>query len=183
MTLYSLVLFLHVASALVLAAGLTIDALVLFQLRTDPPTATQPWLKLWSAVPRLAGPSGLSLLLSGGYLTYRMSAWSLAWPKVALAALILLGILGGIAGRRITALREVDSTGQGGEAEFAKQLRVPALMASLCTRIALLFAAVLLMNTKPDLWQSLAIVVGAVVLGLAVALILPSRELRIRIPA
>ena len=56
-------------------------------------------------------------------------------------------------------------------------------MVSLCTRIALLFAAVLLMNTKPDLWQSLAILVGAVVLGLAVALILSGKEPTIRMPA
>jgi hypothetical protein len=183
MTLYSLVLFLHVASALALAAGLTIDALVLFQLRTGPPTATQTWLKLWSAVPRIAGTSGLLLLFSGGYLTHPMSAWSVAWPKVALAALILLGISGGIAGRRMNALRGICSTGPGGEAECVKRLDDPMLTVSLCTRTALLFAAVLLMNTKPDLWQSLGVIGGAVVLGLVVAFILRGTEPRIRMPA
>src|SRR2546430_4645808 len=94
MTLYSLVLFLHVAAALALASALSIDALILFQLhRATTSTAAHPWLNLWSAVPRIAGSSGLLLLLSGGYLTDRMSAWSLAWPRVALAALILTGIL------------------------------------------------------------------------------------------
>jgi Trk-type K+ transport system membrane component len=183
MTLYSLVLFLHVASALALAAGLTIDALVLFQLRTGSPSETQPWLTLWSPVPRSAGISGLFLLLSGGYLTHRMSAWSLAWPKVALAALILLGILGGIASRRINALRGIGSNGQAGEAEYRRRLQDPMLMVSLCTRIALLFAAVLLMNAKPDLLQSLVVIGGAVVSGLAAAFILPSREPQIRMRA
>jgi len=82
MTLYSLVLFLHVAAALALASALSIDALILFQLhRATTSTAAHPWLNLWSAVPRIAGSSGLLLLLSGGYLTDRMSAWSLAWSS------------------------------------------------------------------------------------------------------
>ena len=105
MTLYSLVLFLHVAAALALASALSIDALILFQLhRATTSTAAHPWLNLWSAVPRIAGSSGLLLLLSGGYLTDRMSAWSLAWPRVALAALILIGILGAITSKRMSAL-------------------------------------------------------------------------------
>jgi hypothetical protein len=87
-----MVLFLHVGAALVLASALSIDGLILFQLRraTSPMRAT--WLDLWSVVPWIAGGSGLVLLLSGGYLTHRMSAGTEAWPKVALAALILIGI-------------------------------------------------------------------------------------------
>lgn len=112
-----------------------------------------------------------------------MSAWSLAWPKVALTALILLGILGGITGRRISTLRRVCASGLGGEAECVRRLDDPILTISLCTRIALLFAAVLLMNTKPPLWQSLGVIGGAVVLALAVALVVPGREPRIRMPA
>jgi hypothetical protein len=97
MTIYSIVLFLHVGAALVLASALSIDGLILFQLRraTSPIGATS-WLDLWSVFPWIAGGSGLVLLLSGGYLTHRMSAGTEAWPKVALAALILIGILGGV---------------------------------------------------------------------------------------
>jgi hypothetical protein len=87
MTIYSIVLFLHVGAALVLASALSIDGLILFQLRraTSPIGATS-WLDLWSVFRWIAGGSGLVLLLSGGYLTHRMSAGTEAWPKVALAA-------------------------------------------------------------------------------------------------
>jgi hypothetical protein len=95
MMLYSVVLFLHVGAALVLASALSIDALLLFQLRrATSSSGTKSWLDLWSAVSWMAGGSGFVLLLSGGYLADRMSAWTLAWPKVALATSILIGALG-----------------------------------------------------------------------------------------
>jgi len=53
-------------------------------------------------------------------------------------------------------------------------LQDPILKVSLGTRIALLFAAVLLMNAQPALWESLAIVVGSLALGSIAALIIPS---------
>lgn len=95
MTLYSVALFLHVGSALALASALSIDGLILFQVRrATTATATHPWLNLWSAVPRIAGGSGFLPLFSGVYLTNRMSAWTLVWPKMALATLILIAVLG-----------------------------------------------------------------------------------------
>jgi hypothetical protein len=95
MTLYSLVLFLHVGAALGLASALSMDALLMFQLRrATSPSGTKSWLDLWFTVSWMAGGSGFVLLLSGGYLADRMSAGTLAWPKVALATLILIGALG-----------------------------------------------------------------------------------------
>src|SRR5258708_32937453 len=108
MTVYSLVLFLHVGAALALASALSIDALLLFQFqRATSPTRANLWLDLWPAVFRIAGGSGFLLLLSGGCLADRMSAWTLAWPRVALAVLILIGILGAVTSRRIRGLRRV----------------------------------------------------------------------------
>jgi hypothetical protein len=178
MTIYSLVLFLHVGAALTVASALSIDALILFELRGSPYAATHSRLKLWSRVPRITGTSGVVLLLSGGYLTHQMSALTLAWPKVALAALILIGILGAVSGSRISVLLKVCAAGQARESEFIRRLQDPLLNVSLCARIALLFAAVLLMNAKPDLWQSLAIIGVSVVLGLAVAFVIPRSESR-----
>src|SRR5258708_16183909 len=98
MTIYSLVLFLHVGAALVLASALSIDALILFQLRRATfPSGTKSWLDLWQMVPGIAGGSGLALLLSGGYLTHRNSAGTEAWPKMAFSARVFICILcGGI---------------------------------------------------------------------------------------
>src|SRR6266446_7003090 len=173
MTVYSLVLFLHVGAALVLASALSIDALILFQLRRAAvPSVTKSWLDLWQGVPGIAGGSGLVLLLSGGYLTHRMSAWTEAWPKVALAALILIGVLGGVTSRRMRALRRTSARDQS---EFFRRRGYPILRISLSLRIALVFAAVLLMNAKPQLRESLSVVGAALVLGLVAAFLIPNR--------
>jgi len=173
MTLYSLVLFLHVGAALALASALSIDALILFQLRRATSlTRANLWLELWPAVPWIAVGSGVLLLLSGGYLADRMSAWTLAWPKVALAVLILIGILGAVTSRRIRALRRASAPD---ESEFFRRREDPILKISLSVRIALVFAAVLLMNAKPQLQESLSIVGAAVVLGLAATSLIPNR--------
>ena len=175
MTLYSLALFLHAGSALALASALSIDGLILFQLRrATTATAIHPWLNLWSAVPRIAGGSGVLLLFSGAYLTNRMSAWTLVWPKMALATLILIAVLGAITGKRMRARRQVCAPGEAGELECTRRLQDPMLKVSLGTRIALLFAAVLLMNAQPAFWESLAIVAGSVVLGSIAALLVHS---------
>ena len=175
MMLYSLALFLHVGSALALASALSIDGLILFQLRrVRTAAAAHPWLNLWSVVPRIAGGSGLLLLLSGAYLAHRMSAWTLAWPKIALAALILIAVLGVITGKRMRALRQVCASGEATEIEYATRLKDPVLRVSLGSRIALLFAAVLLMNVQPGFWESLAIVSGSLLLGSIAAVLMPS---------
>ncbi len=174
MTLYSLVLFLHVGAALALASALSIDALILFQLRrATSPAGTHLWLDLWPVVPWIASGSGLLLLFSGGYLADRMSAWTLAWPKVAFATLILIGALGAITRKRMRALRRANVPDPS---EFFRRLEDPILKISLSVRIALVFAAVLLMNAKPQLRESLGIVGGFVALGLAAAFLIPNRE-------
>jgi hypothetical protein len=75
--------------------------------------------------PRIPGSSGLLLVLPGGYLTNRMSAWSLAWPKVALAALILIGILGAVTSKRMSATRRICAVEKTNESECAAG-RAPA---------------------------------------------------------
>ena len=101
-----------------------------------------------------------------------MSAWTLAWPKVAFATLILIGALRAITGKRMRALRRANVPDSS---EFFRRLEDPILKISLSVRIALVFAAVLLMNAKPQLRESLSIVGAAVVLGLAAAFLIPNR--------
>src|SRR5260370_5775151 len=150
------------------------DGLILVQMGGAIfPSGTKSWLDLWQAVPGVAGGSGVVLLLSGGYLTHRMSAGTEAWPKVALAALILIGVLGGVTSRRMRALRRTSARDQS---EFSRRRGSPILRISLSLRIALVFAAVLLMNAKPQLLESLSVVGAALVLGFVAAFLIPSRE-------
>src|SRR5579863_7973904 len=112
-------------------------------------------------VPRLAGAAGAGLLLSGLYLTQKMGAWNLGWPMVALAALILIGALGGIATKRMRALRDVFATGTAKPAELSVRFQDALLRLSISLRIMLILAAVVLMTMKPGLPGSLAIASGA----------------------
>src|SRR5438445_13218406 len=110
MTLYSLALFLHAGSALALASALSIDGLILLQLRrATTATAIHPWLNLWSAVPPIAGRSGVLLLVSGAYLTNRTRARTLARPQLPPATLMLIAASAGITGKRVRALRQADA--------------------------------------------------------------------------
>jgi hypothetical protein len=102
-----------------------------------------------------------------------MSAWTLAWPKVALATLILIGVLGAITSKRMRALRQAYGPDQS---EFFRRSEDPILKISLSIRIALVFAAVLLMNAKPELRESLGIVGAFVVTGLVAAFFIPNRQ-------
>ena len=111
------------------------------------------------------------MLFSGVYLAVRMSAFELAWPKVAIGALLLIAPLGALTGKRMHVIRRSSGPASTTNSELLAQLRDPFLKISLSIRIAVFFGIVLLMAAKPELWQSIAIVVGSVVLGLLLSLV------------
>src|ERR1700676_2050207 len=92
MTLYSTVLFVHVVSALGIFAALSLEAAALVRLRRAT-TASEArlWMEFAPGLPALAIGSLVFLLLSGIFIATQMSGWTLAWPRVALGALILIG--------------------------------------------------------------------------------------------
>jgi hypothetical protein len=165
MNLYSGVLYVHILATLVLFSALCMEALVLYNLRRA--SCFAEVRSSINAVPGLRWISAGSLLivwLSGGYLAERASLWSLAWPKVSVAVVVLLGALSGISFRRIRKLRQPE----GGE--FAKSLSQTWLQASLGIRAGLIFGLILLMVTKPPLLGSIVILaVGSLVMYLATA--------------
>lgn len=168
MNSYSVVLFVHVASALVVAAALGMEWLLLFRLRrASGASDAESWLGAWKAVPWTASLSLLVLLLTGGYLVGRLGQWALAWPKAALVALVLIGALGGVTSKRMRLARKAYGADHS---ECLRPLRAPILKFSLNMRIGLLFAAVLLMTATPRLYASWGIVAAGLVLGFLVSL-------------
>ena len=126
MSLYDIALFVHVVSAFGLIAALAIESVSVTVL---------------SKIPRrLGGPATGLAVLTGVYMA--IVSWrGQAWTGVALAALILMGVLGGTTGRR-----------------------------SLPIRWALVIGIAFLMTTKPGPAGSVAAVVVALVGGLAAAI-------------
>src|SRR6266436_8077321 len=106
MTLYSLVLFLHVTAVLSLFAALSFEVLSLFHLRGAPSLSeTRRWIEPVPGLPLVAVGLLLVVFFSGVYLAMRMSALDLAWPKVAVGALLLITLFGALTGRRMRAIR------------------------------------------------------------------------------
>ena len=167
MTLYSLVLFFHVTAVLTLFAAMTFEVLSLFHLRR---ASTLAEVRLWmDPVPRLPVVTAGSLLIvvfSGIYLTVRMSAFGEAWPKVTMAALLLVVPIAAVTARRMRAIRRTCATATAINSELESRLQDPFLKVSLGIRIAVILGIVLLMSAKPELWESIGIVSASFVLGL-----------------
>jgi hypothetical protein len=51
----------------------------------------------------------LVVFLSGIFLAVRMSAFKTAWPKVTIAALVLIAPLGGLTGKRLRLIRRTSA--------------------------------------------------------------------------
>src|SRR6266404_3355388 len=97
-------------------------------------------------------------LLSGIYLTVRMSALGEAWPKVAVAALLFIAPFGTITGKPMGTIRRACGTAKAIDSELLGRLQDSLLKISLGIRIAVFVGIVLLMAAKPELWQSVCIV-------------------------
>lgn len=172
MTLYSIVLFVHVAAVLVLFAALSFEVLSLFHLRR---AGTLPEVRLWLApvpgLPLFAMGSLLLTLLSGVYLAIRMSLHSEAWPKVTVAALLCVAPFGAMSGRRMRAIQRACAAAARIDTPLRLRLQDPLLKISLGLRIAVLLGIVLLMGAKPGLWESAGVLGAAAALGLVVPLL------------
>jgi hypothetical protein len=165
-TLYSVVLFVHVVSALGVFAALSLEAASLINLRRAT-TASEArlWLEFAPGLPALTAVSFLLLLLSGIFMTTESSEWMLAWVRVAMGALLLLGPLGAVTGRKMRAIRNACVANDRNVSDLIAKLRDPFLKFSMNIRIVVVLGIVLLMTAKPELRESLGIVVSAVFLG------------------
>jgi hypothetical protein len=104
MTTYSIVLFVHIAAVLALFAALSLEMLSLSRLRrASTVAAVNLWMNTAPRLPLAIVGSVLVILFSGVYLTARMSAFSLGWPRVSVAAVILMAALGAMTGKRMRA--------------------------------------------------------------------------------
>ena len=166
MALYSAVLFVHVVSALGVFAALSLEAVALLRLRSAATAGeARLWIEFAPGLPAFSIGSLVLLLLSGIFMTTQMSGWALAWPRVAVASIILVAPLGAATGRRMRTIRLACAASQPSETDFLGKLRDPYLKFSMNIRIALVLGIVLLMTAQPGLPESLGIVAAFAILG------------------
>jgi hypothetical protein len=166
MTLYSIILFCHLAATLVVAAALSIEAISLSRLRRS---TTRSEVRIWSdLVPRFSlimiGSLAV-LLLSGAYMTEQIAAWTLGWPRIAVLALVLIAPFGAITGKRMRAIRRESSKDSSALTDLSTRVRDPFLKISFCVRTALFLGIVFLMTVRPGFAESMTVLGVSLLLG------------------
>ena len=122
-------------------------------------------------------PSSLGLILVTG-LYMVATAWGpRGWILVALASLLLLGVIGAFGtGLRMARIGPAVGRAQGPLSdELRRTLRDPILLLSLRVRLAMVVGVVFLMTVKPSAGASLVVIVLAIAFGLLAGQI-PARK-------
>jgi len=183
MSIYTIVLFLHVSGAIGYFIGIGTWLFGLASLRRA--MRVEQVRALTNLVGRsgpLLGISVLLILATGLYMA--LTAWGLqtGWIGVALISLILLAPLGtALIEPRRRAIDRLAREAPDGPLPEALERRIhdPILGTALQTVAALLLGIVFLMTTKPALTGSLIVMAVALALGLASG-VLVSRATRTR---
>jgi len=172
MSIYNIVLFVHVIGAIGYFLGMGILLFILLGLRrAQRVEQVRALIQLNDLSGPVSGISVLLLLAAGLYLA--ITAWSLltSWILVALISLILMVPTSAalIAPRRSAIVKQLAREAPGGELSEALERHIDdPVLATVCTTVAaLLLGLVFLMTTKPNLVGSLIVMVVALLLGLA----------------
>jgi len=183
MSIYTIVLFLHVSGAIgyFISTGTWLFGLSALR-RARRVEQVRALTNLVGRSGPLFGISVLLILATGLYMA--LTAWGLrtGWIDVALISLILIAPLGtAFIEPRRRAIDRLAREAPDGPLSQALEQRTqdPVLLTALQTLAALLLGIVFLMTTKPSLTGSLIVMAVALVLGLASGLLV-SRATRIR---
>ncbi len=164
MTLYQVILFVHAVSVLMLAASLSCEAWMLFQLRRAVSmSAVKEWINPVRSLSVITTVSLVIVELTGAYLTDRLNSWQFAWPKLAFWGVVLVGLLGGLSGKR---LRMIRGSCIEGKIDQTVLLRSHFLKLSLNIRVWLVLGILLLTVVKAGVVGSASIVLASLVIGL-----------------
>lgn len=172
----SVALFAHVIGMLVLFVGLAFEWLSLESLQRSHPTQAASAIAVLRALPRYMAGAVALIVVSGIYLAARVGVLDLAWVRVSLGSMVGMGILGGPVIRSQMA-RVLRTRGDGTPSSVRSDACHPLLRASLRTRVAVALAIVYLMIGKPDLGESLLIIVAALAVGLVTSVPLGRTEI------
>jgi hypothetical protein len=145
---------------------------LLFELRrTAIPDHARGLVRIVPLIGIAAVGSLVIIYATGAYLTESLHSWQFAWPRLAVAEIVLYALLGALTGRRLRAINRYFATSNADRSEWAALTESPYLKISLSTRIWIVLGTILLTAAKPPLKGSLIVVAGSVFLGFACSLI------------
>jgi hypothetical protein len=179
---YMLIVFAHVLVAIATVALMAIGLFAL--IRAHGASTTQEigvWLRGSAVTGRLLPLGSLLLLLSGAFLAWDRWGFGTGWLEVSLIALLLIMLAGmAVTAPRMRALgMAVAQAGIGPvPASVRARLGDPVLWTTEHAIAGTVVAVVFLMEIKPALLESVAVVVLGIVLGAASAVPFWSRGAR-----
>jgi uncharacterized membrane protein SirB2 len=178
MTLYSNVLFVHIASALALFVGYglewTASALLRHASTTDQARA---WLRVYRVSPPVTGVGLALLILSGGWLSAMTGGMNQGWLIASVAGIVVALVIGfALILPRLRAIRRALPEGDAPlTPEALLQLQSAALPTLIRVRAMLAVGIVYLMTAKPALGASLIVLAVAMVVGVVLSVTAWSR--------
>ena len=171
MTLRSLLVFIHVVSAMGVFGTLAIEGALLVRLRRAAGTAEMLDALSGFRLLRILAPVTLApTMMSGMYLVRTVWGWHAAWINVAAASLVLTVVVGvTTTALRVAHLAKAGADGEsrGLQADFRRD---PLLSVSFLVRAAVFVGIVFLMTVKPELEESLAGISAATAVGVLASL-------------
>lgn len=176
-SLYSIILFLHIVGALGLFAGISLEQAGLRGLRRASTTgALREWLTVLNARRRIEGAAGVILLTTGAYMA--ATNWGRQpWIGLSLLGLVLIAVLGGrVTGRAVRGLLSaLPADDRPVSPALRQRLDSAAPHTSASLRAALALGVVFDMAVKPQAPGAVLALVAASIVG-ALAPRLGSRE-------
>jgi hypothetical protein len=178
---FSVVLFIHVLSAMALFIAIALERALLVRLRS---ARDREQLQFPIHASRRLGmiyaPAFLGLLLGGIYLASQLGSRA-AWIPLALGATLLMAVAGGlITGRRMSQLRKMLTTDADALESLLSSAKSKTLVVSYGFRAGLAVGIVFLMTATPALLTSLLALGTSSVAGILAALGLQRFSLRSR---
>ena len=175
MTLYTLILFIHVTGALSLFLAFGLEwAAISFLSRSNTSQEAQTWLRLARLGPLVNGPALLLAILSGGYLASIISAFKQGWIPASFVGITVVALLGGaINAPKMRAIRL--AIPEGGE-KLAAALRSKALPVSVRLRTFAALSIVFMMATKLPFAQCMFVLLAGLIVGLLFCIPVFSRK-------
>jgi len=173
MTLYSIVLFVHLLSALALFIGFGLEWTAVSLLRRSTNTEqARAWLRVYRVSAPISGPALLLLLLSGGYLASLIGAMKQGWIPATFVGIAIVVLLGAVLNvPRMRAIRNTLPPGNEAlPAAAIVHLNNPVLSTSVRLRTMLALGIVFLMATKQPFGASMIVFGCAAVLGLLLSI-------------
>jgi hypothetical protein len=170
MNVFSIVLFIHVLSAIALFIALALEGAILVRLRSAGGLEqSRFFVRISRRLGIIYGPAFAGILFGGIYLALQLGSHA-AWIPLALGATLLIMLVGGlVTGRTMSRLNKALSEDAASFESISTQARSKSLVLSHGFRAGLAVGIVFLMSATPSLIPSITALVVASLAGVLLA--------------